>query len=53
MTRRHEPTDECDGTPARLPAWLSPRGVETFHACQECAAALCWCEINYGHDCEA
>lgn len=50
-TIRHEPTDECNGEAARMPATLAPDGVACRYVCQECAERLCWCELTYGHEC--
>lgn len=51
-TVRHEPTEECDGTPARMPASISHTGDAFTYRCPECGVALCWCEVGYGHECD-
>jgi hypothetical protein len=55
MNRRHEPTDECDGTPISIATRLTaPNGMLIpVGGCPECGQDLCPCELGYGHDCEA
>lgn len=44
-TRKHEPTEDCDG-------FLIPLGNGN-KKCFECDEYVCPCELAYGHDCEA
>jgi len=46
---RHEPTGDCDGSPAMMPR---RGGVTVTVQCADCRQDLCWCEYGWGHDCE-
>lgn len=53
MTTRHDPTPDCDGTPAAV-LWRYATGLTTWGpvVCPECEQHLCPCEHAHGHDCE-
>jgi hypothetical protein len=52
-TLRHEPTADCDGTPASTAVMKHGRLRAIPLICRECDIHLCGCEEAYGHDCEA
>jgi hypothetical protein len=55
MTRRHDPTPDCDGLPLVTTRILVDDQMVAAGGvvCPECEQDLCPCELFYGHDCEA
>lgn len=49
---RHQPIDDCDGTPVRTVRTLDGAVLAHAWTCDSCNARLCACEVAYGHDCE-